>query len=325
MSEELNGVIQEKYAKLIEQKVSSEKNTNCCANQVTSNLYQESELQGLSEDLIALSLGCGNPTALGSLYAGEIVLDLGSGAGLDVLLSAKRVGPTGKAYGLDMTEEMLSIARENQKKSGLSNVEFLKGRIEAIPLDDESIDVIVSNCVINLSGNKAKVMEEMARVLKPGGRIAVSDIVIRKTIPPEIQEKTLAWAGCLAGALREDEYRTKLALVGMEDVEIVVTKEYDFADLNKGKEKVVLSSQELEIAKGSLVSAFIRAKKPARLLREERNFKIRQANENDYSAIKALLTASDLPVVGVEKHIKDFLVAEQDRIIGVMGFLQDGR
>src|SRR5215467_6026301 len=200
--------------------------TSCCGggaelsgcDPITRNLYNESEESALPADVVAASLGCGNPTALAELMPGEIVLDLGSGGGIDVLLSAKRVGPTGKAYGLDMTDEMLTLANDNKLKSGIENVEFLKGEIEHIPLPDASVDVVISNCVINLSADKDAVLREAFRVLKPGGRFAVSDVVTRGDVPDEIRKSVLLWVGCVAGAMEENEYRSKLKSAGFEQI-----------------------------------------------------------------------------------------------------------
>ncbi|HHY27381.1 MAG TPA: arsenite methyltransferase [Desulfitobacterium dehalogenans] len=243
--------------------------TGCCgytinnaSDPITSNLYNESDLEGLDPDLIANSFGCGNPTALATLNPGEVVLDLGSGSGLDVLLSAKRVGPTGKAYGLDMTDEMLAVARENQKKSGVENAEFLKGHIEEIPLPDNTIDVIISNCVINLSGDKDQVLKEAYRVLKPQGRFAVSDIVIKRPLPEKIRENILAWAGCIAGAMTEEEYRKKLSSAGFENIELKVTREYDIEDPGLRSMLQELAEDEIKEFQGAIVSCFIRATKP---------------------------------------------------------------
>ncbi|MGH7840502.1 MAG: arsenite methyltransferase [Candidatus Binataceae bacterium] len=236
---------------------------NSCGDPITSNLYQDDERAGLPADALAASLGCGNPTALAELKVGETVLDLGSGGGIDVLLSARRVGPTGKAYGLDMTDEMLSLARDNQRKAGVQNVEFLNGEIEKIPLPDGSVDVIISNCVINLSGDKERVLSEAFRVLKPGGRFAVSDIVVRGELPAEIRSRVDLWAGCIAGALEETEYRTKLVKAGFERIEVEPTRIYsaeqvaEFLTLGAGDEKIA------EIADGKFMSAFVRAYKPA--------------------------------------------------------------
>src|SRR3989475_10557347 len=202
----------------------------CGCDPVSSNLYDAAETAALPEGAVLASLGCGNPTALGELHEGEVVLDLGSGSGIDVLLSAKRVGPTGKAYGLDMTDEMLALARENQRKAGVQNVEFLKGEIESIPLPDGSVDVIISNCVINLSANKDRVLHEAFRVLKPGGRFAVSDVVTRGEILPAIRNSVLLWVGCIAGALDENEYRSKLDAAGFEDIEVEPTRVYRVED-----------------------------------------------------------------------------------------------
>jgi ubiquinone/menaquinone biosynthesis C-methylase UbiE len=209
------------------------------------------------------SLGCGNPTALAQLHAGDVVLDLGSGGGIDVLLSAKRVGPTGKAYGLDMTDEMLGLARENQRKSGAENVEFLKGEIENIPLPDNSVDVIISNCVINLSADKDRVFREAFRVLKPGGRFAVSDVVTRGEIPREIRKSVLLWVGCVAGALEEDEYRSRLAAVGFQQIGIEATRVYRIDDaraflIGEGNDVDAIAPQ----VDGRFMSAFVRAVKP---------------------------------------------------------------
>jgi arsenite methyltransferase len=209
------------------------------------------------------SLGCGNPTALAMLNSGEVVLDLGSGGGVDVLLSARRVGPTGKAYGLDMTDEMLALANENKRKAGAENVEFLKGEIEHIPLPDNSIDVIISNCVINLSADKDRVLREAFRVLKPGGRLAVSDVVTRGAMLPEIRQSVLLWVGCVAGALEENEYRTKLAFAGFEKIEIQPTRVYRLEDARE-----FLSGQNIDVdmiapqVDGKFMSAFVRAVKP---------------------------------------------------------------
>ncbi|MBJ7532608.1 arsenite methyltransferase [Rhodomicrobium vannielii ATCC 17100] len=230
---------------------------------ITSNLYDVSEKGMLPEAAVLASLGCGNPTALAQLAPGETVLDLGSGGGIDVLLSARRVGPTGKAYGLDMTDDMLALARENQKQAGVENVEFLKGEIEAIPLPDNSVDVIISNCVINLSGDKDRVLREAFRVLKPGGRFAVSDIVTRGEIPDDIRKNVLAWAGCIAGALEESEYAAKLAAAGFEAIGIEPTRLYRGEDAReflsgKGIDVDAIAGQ----LDGKLMSAFVRAVKP---------------------------------------------------------------
>jgi arsenite methyltransferase len=238
--------------------------SNACADPITSNLYDGAQTEQVPEEALLASLGCGNPTALANLNAGEVVLDLGSGGGIDVLLSAKRVGPTGKAYGLDMTDEMLALANENKRRAGVDNVEFLKGEIENIPLPDNSVDVIISNCVINLSADKDRVLREAFRVLKPGGRFAVSDVVTRGEMLPEIRQSVLAWVGCIAGALEENEYRGKLAAAGFEQVELEPTRIYRAEDaretlLNEGIDIEAIAPQ----VDGKFMSAFVRAVKPA--------------------------------------------------------------
>ena len=240
--------------------------TSCCGaseDPITSNLYTEAETAGLPEEAVLASLGCGNPTALAELHEGEVVLDLGSGGGIDVLLSAGRVGPTGKAYGLDMTDEMLELARENQRRAGVENVEFLKGEIEAIPLPDRSVDVIISNCVINLSTDKSRVLAEAFRVLKPGGRFAVSDVVIRGEVPSDIRRSMELWVGCVAGALTEQQYLDRLGLAGFEEIGIEPTRVYEFEDAKaflagSGLETEVLARE----VSGRVMGAFVRARKP---------------------------------------------------------------
>jgi SAM-dependent methyltransferase len=229
-------VVKEKYGEAALRVVKGQGNGCCGASAldgcdpITSDLYDATEAGELPEKAVAASLGCGNPTALAELKAGETVLDLGSGGGIDVLLSAKRVGPAGKAYGLDMTDEMLALAEENKRKSGLNNVEFLKGEIENIPLPDNSVDVIISNCVINLSGDKDKVFREALRVLKPGGRFAVSDVVVRGEVPTEIRKSMELWIGCIAGALEEMDYVTRLAKTGFEAIDMEPTRIYNVED-----------------------------------------------------------------------------------------------
>jgi arsenite methyltransferase len=238
--------------------------TGLSSDPITSNLYDAAQAGQIPAEAMQASLGCGNPTALAKLNAGETVLDLGSGGGIDVLLSAKRVGPTGKAYGLDMTDEMLALANENKKKAGAENVEFLKGEIEHIPLPDNSVDVIISNCVINLSADKDAVLREAFRVLKPGGRFAVSDVVTRGEILPEIRKSVLLWVGCIAGALEEEDYRAKLASAGFDQIEVEPTRVYHVEDARE-----FLAGQGLDVDKiapqvdGKLLSAFVRAVKPA--------------------------------------------------------------
>jgi arsenite methyltransferase len=268
--QEIKEIVKEKYAKAA-LKVRSA-GGSCCGSgssrgecdPITSNLYTEGETRDLPPEATAASLGCGNPTALAELRPGEIVLDLGSGGGIDVLLSARRVGPTGKAYGLDMTDEMLALARENQIKAGVENVEFLKGEIERIPLPDGSVDVIISNCVINLSADKDRVFAEAFRVLKPRGRLAVSDVVVRGEIPAEIRRSVELWIGCVAGALEDAEYRAKLGKAGFEDIEVEPTRIYRVEDAREflvgaGIDPDAIAS-ELD---GKFMSAFVRAQKPA--------------------------------------------------------------
>jgi ubiquinone/menaquinone biosynthesis C-methylase UbiE len=243
---------------------SSSADAGCgCGDPITANLYDASQIGQIPEKALLASLGCGNPTALAQLNPGETVLDLGSGGGIDVLLSAKRVGPRGKAYGLDMTDEMLALANENKRKSGIQNVEFLKGEIEHIPLPDNSVDVIISNCVINLSADKDQVLKEAFRVLRPGGRFAVSDVVTRGEMLPEIRRSVLAWVGCLAGALEENEYRGKLSAAGFEQIDLEPTRIYRAED---ARETLLREGIDIEAiapqVDGKFMSAFVRAVKP---------------------------------------------------------------
>jgi arsenite methyltransferase len=269
--ESIKEKVREHYAQQAERVRQSGAKAGCCGNQasgscgdlITSNLYHADETDGLPADAVAASLGCGNPTALAELKQGETVLDLGSGGGIDVLLSAHRVGPTGKAYGLDMTDEMLNLARENQRKAGVPNVEFLKGEIESIPLPDNSVDVIISNCVINLSADKRRVLAEAFRVLKPAGRFAVSDIVVRGEMPAEIRRRLELWAGCIAGALAETEYRSKLASVGFEAIAVEPTRIYSAAQAKEFLAGHDDTDKIAQMADGKFMSAFVRARKPA--------------------------------------------------------------
>jgi arsenite methyltransferase len=271
MSMNVKEVVKEKYGQAA-LRVASREGSACCgsspssccsgADPITSNLYDALQKSELPETAVLASLGCGNPTALAELKPGETVLDLGSGGGIDVLLSARRVSPGGKAYGLDMTDEMLALARENQRKSGIENVEFLKGEIESIPLPDNSVDVIISNCVINLSADKDKVLREAFRVLKPGGRFAVSDVVTRGEIAPEIRQSVLLWVGCVAGALDESEYRAKLAAAGFENIDVEPTRIYRAEDalsflVDKGIDASAMGPE----VDGKFMSAFVRATK----------------------------------------------------------------
>lgn len=234
-----------------------------CADPITSDLYSATETTGLPDDAVAVSLGCGNPTALIDLEPGQVVLDLGSGGGIDVLLSARRVGPTGKVYGLDMTDDMLALARENQRKAGVTNVEFLKGTIEAIPLPDQSVDVVISNCVINLSVDKDAVLREAFRVLRPGGRFAVSDVVIRGDVPSDVRRSLELWVGCVAGALRDDEYTSKLQAAGFIDVIVDPWRVYQVEDARAFLAEAGLDVDQIAPqVQGKIASAFIRARRP---------------------------------------------------------------
>ncbi len=269
--EGIKEVVKAKYGEAARQ-VMAGAARSCCgtaacdtgSDPITRHLYSHSQTSILPEEAVKASLGCGNPTALAQLNPGETVLDLGSGGGIDVLLSAKRVGPAGKAYGLDMTDEMLALARENQRKAGVENVEFLKGEIESIPLPDNSVDVIISNCVINLSADKDRVLQEAFRVLKPGGRFAVSDVVVRGEVPEEIRKSMLLWVGCIAGALTDYEYTTKLTQAGFERIEIEPTRVYSLEDA-----RAFLGDQGINVdaiaphVEGKFMSAFIRASKSA--------------------------------------------------------------
>jgi arsenite methyltransferase len=262
--------VKEKYGEAAKRAASG--GTACCGagaslsgcDPITKDLYSDTEKGALPEKAVAASLGCGNPTALAKLQPGEVVLDLGSGGGIDVILSAKRVGPTGKAYGLDMTDEMLALARENQKKAGVANVEFLKGAIENVPLPDNTVDVIISNCVINLSGDKDRVLAEAFRVLKPGGRFAISDVVVRGEVPVDIRKSMELWVGCIAGALEENEYREKLARTGFESIDVEATRIYRVEEAREFLEAAGLDPETVgPQIDGKFMSAFVRAVKPA--------------------------------------------------------------
>lgn len=271
MTTDIKDAVKERYGAMARQV--AQEGTGCCgpsrscgteSDPITGNLYDGAQTCELPDAALQASLGCGNPTALAQLKPSETVLDLGSGGGIDVLLSARRVGPTGKAYGLDMTDDMLALARENQKKADVENVEFLKGEIENIPLPDNSVDVIISNCVINLSGDKDRVFREAFRVLKPGGRFAASDVVVRGEVPEDIRKSVLLWVGCIAGALRDTDYAQKLSQAGFESVDIEPTRIYNVEDARaflsgKGVDVDAIAA-ELE---GKFISAFVRATKPA--------------------------------------------------------------
>ena len=267
---QIQEIVREKYGEAA-RRAAGGLASSCCGagascehpDPISSNLYSLAETEELPAAAVLASLGCGNPTALAELHPGEVVLDLGSGGGIDVLLSARRVGPTGKAYGLDMTDEMISLANENRMRAGVPNVEFLKGHIEQIPLPDNSVDVIISNCVINLSVDKATVLREAFRVLKPGGRFAVSDVIVRGTMPDELRRSTELWVGCVAGALEENEFRGLMVNAGFEDVSFETTRVYDANDARTFLDEAGLDG--LSIAgevDGQVVSAFIRGRKP---------------------------------------------------------------
>jgi arsenite methyltransferase len=266
---DIKEVVRERYAEIARNV--GVPGSSCCYDGeagscgISANLYADNETESLPEKAVLASLGCGNPTALAELKEGETVLDLGSGGGIDVLLSGRRVGPTGKAYGLDMTDDMLALARDNQRKAGAENVQFLKGEIENIPLPDDAVDVIISNCVINLSADKNRVLREAFRVLKPGGRFAVSDVVTRGAIPEGIRRDILLWAGCIAGALDENDYRMRLAAAGFEAISVEPTRVYNIEDARE-----FLTSKDIDVdalapaVEGKFMSAFVRAKKPGK-------------------------------------------------------------
>ena len=267
---ELKSAIQEKYGEAATRAAAGQPKQGCCgtacgcADPITSDLYAAAETAGLPEQAVGASLGCGNPTALIDLREGETVLDLGSGGGIDVLLSARRVGPTGKVYGLDMTDEILALARDNQRRAGAGNVEFLKGDIEQIPLPDSSVDVIISNCVINLSADKPRVLREAFRVLKPGGRLAVSDVVVRGEVPEEIRRNVELWVGCVAGALQESDYRRLLDEAGFTNVEVDPWRVYRIEDAREFLGGAGIDVDAIAPAvDGRFASAFVRATRPA--------------------------------------------------------------
>ena len=269
MSTDIKQVVKEKYGEAARKVIAVQGKSSCCGpapsccDPITSDLYDANQTRELPETAVLASLGCGNPTALAELKPGETVLDLGSGGGIDVLLSARRVGPTGKAYGLDMTDDMLALANENRRKAGATNVEFLKGEIEHIPLPDASVDVIISNCVINLSADKDQVLREAYRVLRPGGRFAVSDVVTRGEIEPQIRASVLAWVGCVAGALDEQVYRDKLAAAGFGEIDVEPTRVYKVED---ARDFIAASGLDADAlapkVDGRFMSAFVRARKP---------------------------------------------------------------
>ncbi len=269
-SADIKNTVREKYAEAALRVIDGSEASCCgettadgCCDPITSNLYDQADTTQLPDDALSASLGCGNPTALADLRPGDVVLDLGSGGGIDVFLSARRVGPTGKAYGLDMTDEMLQLARRNLEKTGLQNVEFLNGQLESVPLPDESIDVIISNCVINLSGDKRLALREAFRVLKPGGRFAVSDVVVRGEIPSELRRNLELWVGCVAGALEESEFKRLLTEVGFENAEIEPTRIYRAEDARAFLANAGLDVDEIAPeVEGRIMGAFVRATKP---------------------------------------------------------------
>ncbi len=266
---DIRELVRERYAAAA-RRIAQRSPGGCCgtgerdtADPITSNLYTSDDTRGVPEGAVVASLGCGNPALLAELHEGETVLDLGSGGGIDVLVSAKRVGASGFAYGIDMTDEMLDLARAHQAEAGVTNVEFLKGEIEALPLPDNRVDVIISNCVINLSGDKRRVISEAFRVLKPGGRFAVSDIVVRRELPEAIRRNAELWAGCVAGALEEWTYRDLLEKAGFVDIEVVPTRIYTREDTESISKSSSLDEAVLDLAEGAFMSAFVRARKPA--------------------------------------------------------------
>lgn len=265
----IKDLVKQKYGQIAESAKARQESSCCCGDTskdaITRDLYSEAETAGIPVEALLASMGCANPIALAALNPGEVVLDLGSGGGIDVLLSARRVGPTGKAYGLDMTDEMLDLARQNQREAGIENVEFIKGEIESIPLPDNSVDVIISNCVINLSTDKDAVLREAFRVLKPGGRFAVADIVLTEPVCDPVKEHIALWTGCIAGALQMDEYKAKLAAAGFAQAEVEVAKkysEYDAPGLIPGDVIYQLGKDGIAELMRSFVSAFVRAVKP---------------------------------------------------------------
>lgn len=354
--DQLRTNVQEKYGAAASRVANGETSGSCCGSSaccgstteawdpITSDLYDEGQTAGIPAEALLASLGCGNPTALAQLNAGEIVLDLGSGGGIDVLLSARRVGPTGKAYGLDMTDEMLALANENKRKAGAENVEFLRGEIEQIPLPDSTVDVIISNCVVNLSADKARVVAEAYRVLKPGGRLAISDVVVRGDVPAAVRRNMEMWIGCVAGALEEQEFLKLLRTAGFENPSIEPTRFYGAEDA-----KAFLSGSGLDAESfaseidGKFFSGFVRATKPlgktgpksccgadccepdeevhiAMTPKSTKSITYRSAEAGDRVAVEALLRALGLPIAGVPDDLHDFVVATHDGdVIGVTG------
>jgi arsenite methyltransferase len=316
--EALKAAIRERYGSAA---VNAGQERGCCGGDcgpISSNLYQANQTDVLPEQAVLASLGCGNPTALAELNPGEVVLDLGSGGGIDVLLSARRVGPGGHAYGLDMTDEMLALARENARRAGVGNVEFLKGDIESIPLPDESVDVIISNCVVNLAADKSRVLREAFRVLRPGGRFAVSDIVVLGPVPDEVRRSAELWMGCIAGALEAEQFERLLAEAGFIGVSLEPTRVYQVADV---REDLQGSGFDVEavgtLVDGKFAAAFVRGRKPTR----KECVTLRRAKASDRDAVAAILTGAGLPLEGVPEDLAHFTVAEHqaDGVVGVAG------
>ena len=328
---DLKASVKAKYGQAARRVAENDTAASCCGSSgccgstteawdpITANLYDEGQTAGIPAEALLASLGCGNPTALAELHEGEFVLDLGSGGGIDVLLSARRVGPNGKAYGLDMTDEMLALANENKRRAGATNVEFLKGEIEHIPLPDAAVDVIISNCVINLSADKRKVLSEAFRVLKPGGRFAVSDVVVRGETPPDVRRNMELWIGCVAGALEEQEFLALLGEIGFVNASLEPTRIYTAQDAD-----AFLAGSGLDPATfardidGKVMSAFVRATKPSEGAQPD--IGIREARVSDIANVQRLLTELQLPLDGVPESLQHFYVATaNDRIVGVAG------
>jgi arsenite methyltransferase len=336
MSDDIKGLVRQKYGEAA-LRVMEGSSTGCCGpacgcgedakDPITSDLYDAVTTTALPEAAVLASLGCGNPTALAELHAGEVVLDLGSGGGIDVLLSAQRVGPTGKAYGLDMTDEMLELARRNAAAADAAGgastrgaVEFLKGEMESIPLPDDSVDVIISNCVVNLSSDKRQVLREAYRVLKPGGRLAIADVVVRGEVPADVRRNMELWVGCLAGALEEREFESLLREVGFEEASLEPTRIYGVDDARAFLEEAGLDVTAFTAAvEGRFMAAFVRGRKPTLP-------SIRAAGPGDVAAVEELLAAAELPLAGVRDWAERFVVAESGgRLVGVAGLEAHGR
>jgi N-acetylglutamate synthase-like GNAT family acetyltransferase/2-polyprenyl-3-methyl-5-hydroxy-6-metoxy-1,4-benzoquinol methylase/catechol 2,3-dioxygenase-like lactoylglutathione lyase family enzyme len=329
MSDDIRTTVRDKYGKIA--LAVTRGGGGCCGERcdlITADLYQAGETAGLPAEAVQASLGCGNPTALAELRSGEVVLDLGSGGGIDVLLSARRVAPTGKAYGLDMTDEMLALARDNARKAGASNVEFLKGEIEHVPLPDASVDVVISNCVINLSPDKDRVLAEAFRVLRPGGRFAVSDVVIRGEVPADLRRSVALWIGCVAGALEESEYREKLARAGFTDIDIEPTRIYHVDEARELLAGAGIDAAALApLLDGKFMSAFVRARKPGPTgpRAEAVDVQIDAARPGDLDAVLALLDDAAMPRAGVTSHFGEFLMARAaGRVVGAVGLERYG-